>query len=62
MVSQAHTRTSIIAVGIAMVALGLGFSRLIGRSITRPLDGLKASVMSGLPTVTPARGSLTHAR
>jgi methyl-accepting chemotaxis protein len=38
--SQAHTRGGIIVVGIAMVALGLGFSWLIGRSITRPLNGL----------------------
>jgi methyl-accepting chemotaxis protein len=45
--SQAHTRTGIIAVGIAMVALGLGFSWLIGRSITRPLNGL-AGVMQQL--------------
>jgi methyl-accepting chemotaxis protein len=46
-VSQTHTRTGIIAVGIAMVALGLGFSWLIGRSITRPLNGL-ADVMKRL--------------
>ena len=39
-VSQSRTRTGIIAVGIAMVALGLGFSWLIGRSITKPLNGL----------------------
>jgi methyl-accepting chemotaxis protein len=45
--SQAGTRTGIIAVGIAMVALGLGLSWLIGRSITRPLNGL-ASVMKRL--------------
>ncbi len=45
--SQARTRTGIIAVGIAMVALGLGFSWLIGRSITRPLNGL-AGVMTRL--------------
>jgi methyl-accepting chemotaxis protein len=45
--SQSHTRTGIIAVGIAMVALGLGFSWLIGRSITRPLNGL-AGVMKRL--------------
>ena len=46
-VSQSRTRTGIIAVGIAMVALGLGFSWLIGRSITRPLNGL-ATVMKRL--------------
>ncbi|HET7847453.1 MAG TPA: methyl-accepting chemotaxis protein [Pseudolabrys sp.] len=45
--SQWRTRTSIIAVGVAMVALGLGFSWLIGRSITRPLHGL-AGVMTRL--------------
>jgi methyl-accepting chemotaxis protein len=45
--AQTRTRNGIIAVGIAMVALGLGFSWLIGRSITRPLNGL-ASVMKRL--------------
>ena len=45
--SQARTRTGIIAVGIAMVALGLGFSWMIGRSITYPLNGL-AGVMKRL--------------
>ena len=38
--SQTRTRTGIIAVGIAMVAFGLGLSWLIGRSITRPVNGL----------------------
>ena len=38
--SQGRTRSSIIAVGIAMVAIGLGLSWLIGRSITGPLNGL----------------------
>jgi methyl-accepting chemotaxis protein len=46
-VSQDHTRTGIIVVGIAMVAFGLGFSWMIGRSITRPLNGL-ARVMQRL--------------
>jgi methyl-accepting chemotaxis protein len=46
-VSQTMTRNGIIVVGIAMVALGLGFSWLIGRSITRPLNGL-AGVMRRL--------------
>jgi methyl-accepting chemotaxis protein len=45
--SQARTRTGIILVGITMVCLGLGFSWLIGRSITRPLNGL-ATVMKRL--------------
>ena len=43
-VSQAHTRAGIIMVGIAMVAFGLGFSWLIGRSITRPLNGLSGAM------------------
>lgn len=61
-VSQARTRTGIIAVGIAMVALGLGFSWLIGRSITRPLNGL-ASVMKRLAAGdTSARIPAIHAR
>jgi methyl-accepting chemotaxis protein len=60
-VSQAHTRTSIIAVGISVVALGLGFSWLIGRSITRPLNGL-AGVMKRLANGdTSARIPATHA-
>ncbi|HEY0223246.1 MAG TPA: HAMP domain-containing methyl-accepting chemotaxis protein, partial [Pseudolabrys sp.] len=60
--SQTHTRTGIIAVGIAVVALGLGFSWLIGRSITRPLNGL-ADVMKRLANGdTSARIPATHAR
>ena len=45
--SQKRTRNGIIAVGIAMVILGLGLSWLIGRTITRPLNGL-AVVMKRL--------------
>jgi methyl-accepting chemotaxis protein len=61
-VSQSHTRAGIIAVGIAMVALGLGFSWLIGRSITRPLNGL-AGVMKRLADGdTSARIPATQAR
>ena len=60
--SQTKTRTGIIAVGIAMVALGLGFSWLIGRTITRPLNGL-AGVMKRLADGdTTARIPATHAR
>ena len=45
-----------------MVALGLGFSWLIGRSITRPLNGL-AGVMKRLADGdTSARIPATHAR
>jgi methyl-accepting chemotaxis protein len=46
-VALTRTRDGIIAVGIAMVVLGIGFSWLIGRSITRPLNGL-ANVMKRL--------------
>jgi len=60
--SQRQTRTGIIAVGIAMVILGLAFSWLIGRSITRPLNGL-AEVMKRLANGdTGARIPATHAR
>jgi len=60
--SQTHTRTGIIVVGIAMVAFGLGFSWLIGRSITRPLHGL-AGVMQRLADGdTSARIPATNAR
>jgi methyl-accepting chemotaxis protein len=42
--SQWRTRTIITGVGIAAVLIGLGFSWLIGRSITRPLDGLATAM------------------
>jgi len=45
--SQARTRTIIVMVSMAVVSLGLGFSWLIGWSITRPLNGL-AGVMKRL--------------
>jgi methyl-accepting chemotaxis protein len=45
--SQSWTKASIIGVGILVVCLGLALSWLIGRSITRPLDGL-ANVMKRL--------------
>jgi methyl-accepting chemotaxis protein len=38
--SQARTRGIIIAVGIGVVGIGLALSWLIGRTITRPLNGL----------------------
>ncbi len=60
--SQALTRTGIVAVGIAIVALGLGFSWLIGRSIIHPLNGL-ASVMKRLANGdTSTRIPATQAR
>jgi methyl-accepting chemotaxis protein len=45
--SQSRTRNIIIGIGIAAALLGLIFSLWIGRSITRPLNGL-ASVMKRL--------------
>ncbi len=60
--SQNYTRNGIIAVGFAMVALGLAFSFLIGRSITRPLHGL-VDVMKRLAAGdTAARIPATRAR
>ncbi len=60
--SQARTRAGIVAVGLAMVALGLGLSWLIGRSITRPLNGL-VDVMKRLASGdTSARIPATRAR
>ena len=60
--AQARTRTGIIAVGIAIVALSLWLSWLIGRSITRPLNGL-ATVMQRLASGdTEARIPATEAR
>ena len=46
-ISQARIRTGILALGLLVVLLVLGFSWLIGRTITRPLNGL-ASVMQRL--------------
>ena len=60
--SQRYTRTGIIAVGIAMVALGLGFSWLIGRSITRPLNGLGGVMKRLADGDTTTRIPATHAR
>jgi methyl-accepting chemotaxis protein len=45
--SQRRTKNIIVGVGCMAVLFGLGFSWLIGRSITTPLDGL-ASVMKRL--------------
>jgi len=60
--SQARTRLGIIAVGIAMVALGLGLSWLIGRSITRPLNGLAAVMKRLADGDTSTRIPATKAR
>jgi len=61
-VSLASTRSGIIAVGVGMVLLGLGFSWLIGRSITRPLNGLAAAMKRLAAGDTAARIPATHAR
>jgi methyl-accepting chemotaxis protein len=42
--SQTRTRAHIVLVGCAAVMIGLAFSWWIGRSITRPLDGLGAAM------------------
>ena len=60
--SQSGTRTGIISVGIAMVALGLCFSWLIGRSITGPLNGLAAVMKRLAAGETGTRIPATHAR
>ena len=60
--SQANTRIGIIVVGIAMVAFGLGFSWLIGRSITRPLNGLSGAMQQLADGDTSARIPATNAR
>jgi methyl-accepting chemotaxis protein len=60
--SQANTRYGIISVGIAVVALGLGFSWLIGRSITGPLNGLAAVMKRLAAGDTAARIPATHTR
>ena len=60
--SQRHTRNGIIAVGLAMVALGLGFSWLIGRSITRPLNGLVTVMKRLADGDTTTRIPATRAR
>jgi methyl-accepting chemotaxis protein len=60
--SQARNRSIIIAVGLAMVALGLGFSWLIGRSITRPLNGLVGVMMRLAEGDTSARIPATRLR
>ena len=44
--SQMRTKLIIVLVGCAAVLIGLGFSWLIGRSITRPLNSL-ADIMKG---------------
>ena len=60
--AQIHTRMGIIEVGLAMVLLGIGFSWLIGRSITRPLSGLADVMQRGWRPATPRRASRPRMR
>jgi methyl-accepting chemotaxis protein len=53
--SQMQTRDIIIAVGLAAVLLGLAFSWWIGRSITRPLEGLAGAMQRLAAGDTSAR-------
>jgi methyl-accepting chemotaxis protein len=58
--SQMRTKLIIIMVGVMAVIIGLGFSWLIGRTITRPLNGL-ARAMSRLASGdTSAKIPATH--
>ena len=59
--SQARTTTIIILVGCAAVLIGLGFSWLIGRSITRPLKGLAGAMKQLAAGNTAARIPATRA-
>ena len=60
--SQAWTRQVIILVGCGAVLIGLGFSWLIGRSITRPLDGLAQAMTRLAAGDTSARIPATKAK
>lgn len=60
--AQARTRNIIISIGLAVVLAGLVLSWMIGRSITRPLNGL-AAVMKRMATGdTSGRIPATRAR
>jgi methyl-accepting chemotaxis protein len=61
-IALARTRDGIIAVGASMVLLGVGFSWLIGRSITRPLNGLAAVMKRLAAGDTAAHIPATQAR
>jgi methyl-accepting chemotaxis protein len=60
--SQGRTKSIIIWVGFAAVLLGLGFSWLIGRSITLPLNGLAAVMKRLADGDTSARIPATKAK
>jgi methyl-accepting chemotaxis protein len=59
--SQVRTTKIIILVGCAAVLIGLGFSWLIGRSITRPLNGLADAMKQLANGDTGARIPATRA-
>jgi methyl-accepting chemotaxis protein len=61
-VSEARTRNGIISIGIGIVALGLVFSFLIGRSIVLPLNGLAGAMKNLAAGNTEARIPATQAR
>ena len=60
--SQSQTRLIIIWVGCGAVLIGLAFSWLIGRSITRPLDGLAQAMTKLAAGDTTARIPATQAK
>ena len=60
--SQQYTKTIILAVGLGAVILGLMFSWLIGRSITRPLDGLAGAMKRLAAGDTSAKIPATSAK
>ena len=60
--SQRYTKTLILTVGLGAVVLGLMLSFLIGRSITRPLDGLAGAMKRLAAGDTAAPIPATHGR
>jgi methyl-accepting chemotaxis protein len=60
--SQRRTKTIILWVGCAAVFIGLCFSFWIGRSITRPLNGLADAMQRLAAGDTTARIPATHAK
>jgi methyl-accepting chemotaxis protein len=60
--SQVRTGNTIMAVAFAAVLIGLAFSWWIGRSITRPLNGLGRAMKELAAGDTSSRIPATHAR
>ena len=60
--SQSRTKNFIFSVGVMAVLLGLGFSWLIGRSITQPLNGLAAAMKRLADGDTSGRVPATRAK